>query len=328
MRVGIVGSGKIVHEFLSMQKEREEIKVTAIVSRPGSIEKLNTLAKEYQIPLVYTDYEKFLQEAPIDFVYIGVVNSIHYTYVKQALLTGHHVINEKPFTSTYDEAMELAKLAREKKLFLLEAITLLHFPNYRWIQEHVKELGAITMVQCNFSQYSSRYDQYLKGEVLPAFDPACSGGSLYDINIYNLHFTAGLFGKPEAVSYHPRIGFNGIDTSGVALLSYPGFTAVLSGAKDSNSPGYAIVQGEKGYLKVNGIPSELKELTVCLHGETKSFSLNEKRHRMTDEMLEFDRILRENDREAADRLLSHSLTVMEILQKARKSGGITFPADR
>lgn len=131
----------------------------------------------------------------------------------------------------------------------------------------------------------------------------------------------------KGVHYYPRIGFNGIDTSGTAVLEYPDFHAVLSGAKDSDSPGYAIVQGEKGYIKVNGIPSQVAELTVRINGETRTFTENRSAHRMVDEMLEFDRILTEEDWEKADRLLEHSLTVMKILETARKSGGIHFPAD-
>lgn len=327
MKVGIVGTGKIVREFLEMQKTQERIEVTSLVCRPGSVEKGRELQEIYQIPALYTDYESFLKEAKMDAVYLGIVNQMHAAYAEKALLAGRNVINEKPFTSTVKETEKLVSLAREKKLFLLEAITLLHFPNYHWIREHIRELGKITMVQCNYSQYSSRYDQYRKWEVLPAFDPAASGGSLMDINIYNLHFTAGLFGMPEKIHYYPRIGFNGIDTSGTAVLEYPDFHAVLSGAKDSESPGYAVIQGEDGYIRVNGIPSQVAELTVFAGGVTRTFTKNQKRHRMVDEMLEFDRILTEDDRETADRLLEHSLTVMKLLEAARKDGGIHFPAD-
>ena len=327
MKVGIVGTGKIVREFLEMQKTQERIEVTSLVCRPGSVEKGRELQEIYQIPALYTDYESFLKEAKMDAVYLGIVNQMHAAYAEKALLAGRNVINEKPFTSTVKETEKLVSLAREKKLFLLEAITLLHFPNYHWIREHIRELGKITMVQCNYSQYSSRYDQYRKWEVLPAFDPAASGGSLMDINIYNLHFTAGLFGMPEKIHYYPRIGFNGIDTSGTAVLEYPDFHAVLSGAKDSESPGYAVIQGEDGYIRVNGIPSQVAELTVFAGGVTRTFTKNQKRHRMVDEMLEFDRILTEDDRETAERLLEHSLTVMKLLEAARKDGGIHFPAD-
>ncbi|MEI3193747.1 MAG: hypothetical protein V8S22_07405 [Lachnospiraceae bacterium] len=216
---------------------------------------------------------------------------------------------------------------KREKAVSAGAITFLHFPNYHWIREHIRELGKITMVQCNYSQYSSRYDQYRKGEVLPAFDPAASGGSLMDINIYNLHFTAGLFGMPGE---DPLLSENRIQRdrySGTAVLEYPDFHAVLSGAKDSESPGYAVIQGEDGYIRVNGIPSQVAELTVFAGGVTRTFTKNQKRHRMVDEMLEFDRILTEDDRETAERLLEHSLTVMKLLEAARKDGGIHFPAD-
>ena len=160
MKVGIAGTGKIVREFLNMQKDQERIEVTALVCRPQSEKTGRELAEQYGIPALYTDYETFLKEAEMDAVYLGIVNQMHAFYAEKALLAGRNVINEKPFTSTVKEAEKLVRLAREKHLFLLEAITLLHFPNYHYIQEHLKDLGKITMVQANFSQYSSRYDKY------------------------------------------------------------------------------------------------------------------------------------------------------------------------
>ena len=53
----------------------------------------------------------------------------------------------------------------------------------------------------------------------------------------------GLFGAPESVNYTANLGFNGIDTSGVATLKYPGFFALAIGAKDTESPGFATIQG-------------------------------------------------------------------------------------
>lgn len=55
-------------------------------------------------------------------VYVSVPNSLHFEWTKKALLAGKHVLCEKPFTSNADEARELVKLAKEKKLVLLEAV--------------------------------------------------------------------------------------------------------------------------------------------------------------------------------------------------------------
>lgn len=150
MKVGIAGTGKIVREFLNMQKDQERIEVTALVCRPQSEKTGRELAEQYGIPALYTDYETFLKEAEMDAVYLGIVNQMHAFYAEKALFAGRNVINEKPFTSTVKEAEKLVRLAREKHLFLLEAITLLHFPNYHYIQEHLKDLGKITMVPGQF----------------------------------------------------------------------------------------------------------------------------------------------------------------------------------
>ena len=133
-------------------------------------------------------------------------------------------------------------------LFLFEAIVTLYMPNYALIKENLAKLGPLHLVQCNFSQYSSRYDALLEGKITNVFNPAFSGGALADIGIYNLHYVIGLFGKPKAMRYYPNMHACGIDTSGVAILEYDGFIATCSCAKDSTSKNISQLQGEKGYL--------------------------------------------------------------------------------
>ena len=65
--------------------------------------------------------------------------------------------------------------------------------------------------------------------------------------------------------YTANIGFNGIDTSGIINLQYEDFIAVSLGAKDSESPSFATIQGEKGYIKVLSAPNEFKEFAKIYH---------------------------------------------------------------
>lgn len=328
MKLGIAGSGGIVTEVLKALQEIDEVQVTAIFVRPHSREKGEALAGQYGIPSIYTDYAEFLHSADIDFAYIGLINSAHFSYARDALLAGKNVIVEKPFASNLKEVEQLAGLAQSKKLFLFEAVSLLHMPNYAKLKELLPLIGRITMVQANYSQYSSRYDKYLAGEVLPAFDPALSGGSLYDINIYNLNLIIGLFGRPEAVSYTANIGFNGIDTSGMALLQYKYFPAVAIGAKDSDSPSGCTIQGEKGWICCDGVPGELNSVELCLRKqEPQHYALNAYSHRLAHEFKDFADIFAANDLAARDRCLAISLQVAEAAEKARLSAGIHFPAD-
>ena len=86
------------------------------------------------------------------------------------------------------------------------------------------------MVQCNFSQYSSRYHDFCAGKVWPSFDPACAGGALMDLGVYNVSYVVGLFGSPNKVHYAANIT-RGIDTSGVLTMEYRSFKAVSINAK-------------------------------------------------------------------------------------------------
>lgn len=324
MKLAIIGTGKIVQEALAALQQVPQIECRAICGRSHSRAKAEQLAAQYQIGTVYTDYTALLQDSTIDFVYIGVINSVHYEYTKAALLAGKHVILEKPFTARYEEAVELAQLAREKGLYLFEAVTLLHVPNFKEIQAALPQLGPIRMVQGNYSQYSSRYEQYQQGTVLPAFDPALYGGALYDINIYNLNFVVGLFGAPHAVHYYPNVGFNGIDTSGCVTMRYDGFQAVCIGAKDSASPGHLIIQGEKGYIRVNGAPNELATFEISLDGIVEVKQYNQYRHRMVHEFIEFAAIYEKRDYARMLVGLEISQAVMHTVAQAVQSAGLVY----
>ena len=330
MKLGIVGSGGIVKDVLIALKPINTIEIQAIWVRPHSESKGQALAQENNIPQVYTDYEAFLQQADIDTAYIALVNSAHYEYAKKALLAGRNVIVEKPFGSNLREVQELVHLAKEKNLFLWEAVSLLHMPNFRKLQELLPKLGPIRMVQANYSQYSSRYDKYLAGTVLPAFDPQLSGGALYDINIYNLNLIIGLFGAPNDLIYQAHKGFNGIDTSGVVLMGYPEFQALAIGAKDSGSPSTCLIQGEKGWLKVETAPNQLEKIACQIRGEDniQEYALNQYSHRLSHEFVAFAAMLANKGFAARDLYLNISLQVAEAAEKARKQADINFLADQ
>lgn len=331
MKLAILGTGFIVKAgALPALKEVPEIEVTAIFARPRSREVAEGLARLYGIGRVYTDYDELLRAEDVDCVYVGLTNSVHHEFAKKALLAGKHVIMEKPFASTVAETEELVELALARQLYMFEAVTLLHQPNFDAIKKTLPELGRIRAVTANYSQYSSRYDRYLKKEVLPAFDPELSGGALYDINIYNLNFIVGLFGAPLDVRYEANLGFNGIDTSGTLFLRYQDFSAVALGAKDSDSPGFINIQGEKGWLRVLGAPNELKTFEVSLRGTgtTSRYELNRYSHRMVQEFKDFAAIYAAGDYAAMKKGLDVSLTVMRTVEKARKGAGIVFACDK
>jgi predicted dehydrogenase len=287
MKLSIAGTGKIAEEVLQMlQREFQgEIEVTGIFSREKSVEHAIDLCMAYAPKgFVFTDYDRMLEEAEADFVYIANANHVHYDYARRAMMAGHSVIVEKPLTLTRVETEALYDLAILNALYCMPAFSLLYMPLFEELAQQLPKLGTVRMVECNYSQYSSRYDRYLQGVMTPAFDPAQGGGALMDINIYNLCFTIALFGPPQTIRYTRNLGYNGVDTSGTMLLQYPSFVASLTGAKDSDGPSHGIIQGEKGYIMVNGPVSTMQEFSLHLRGqEPQTFRAKEGPHRLSYE---------------------------------------------
>ena len=121
MKLAIIGTGKIVHEALNALTAVESICVEAIYARPHSAKTGEELARQYGIKEVYTDYDRLLAEADVDAVYIGLINSAHFSYTRAALLAGKHVILEKPLTSTLEEAQALSRISKETGCYVLDA---------------------------------------------------------------------------------------------------------------------------------------------------------------------------------------------------------------
>ncbi|MBR4903098.1 MAG: Gfo/Idh/MocA family oxidoreductase [Selenomonadaceae bacterium] len=316
MKISILGTGKIIPEAVAAIQASKKFHVANIWARPHSRDKAAALAEQFTIDKFTVDLDEILNDNAIDFVYIGLVNSVHYDYAKRFLDAGKNVIVEKPFTTDAAQAQELIDLALSKKLYLFEAVTTLHQPNFYVIRNAVKKIGEIKIVLCNFSQYSSRYDAYKRGEVAPAFDPKCNGGALRDINIYNLNFVVGLFGMPKKISYVANYGFNGVDTSGIVSLEYENFLAQCIAAKDSASPSFLSIQGDGGYILAHGTPNELNSFDLAIRGEeVQKFALNKFKHRMIHEFVDFGEIFERGDYSAVEKGLKISLDVMKVVEQ-------------
>lgn len=317
MRVGIAGAGMIVPTFLDAAALVKEMEIYAIFARKEEVRK--EFCGKYQIPVGYDSYEKLLADSKVDVIYVALPNNLHFSFAKEALLAGKHVILEKPFTVTYEEAKEIAAIAREKKLYLFEAITTQYNPNYHKMKELLPRIGDIKLVALNFSQYSSRYDNFKKGIISPSFDPNNAGGALMDLNIYNIHFVAGLFGKPLKVRYCSNMERD-VDTSGILVMEYPDFQAVCIAAKDCGAPLSVSVQGNKGFIHSDYASSILAEFSFQENKcEPEHYHLADSPQRLFYELQTFAEYYEDKDWEAFDKRLSHSLMVMEILDQARDS---------
>jgi predicted dehydrogenase len=322
MNIAILGAGSIVPDFLEAAAELEEVNLYAIWGRESSLNRMIEYQKQYDIDCIYLDYEELLTDEKVDAMYVALPNHLHYSYAKQAVEHEKHVIVEKPFASSYEQAEDLVKSAQNHQVMVFEAISNQYMPNYLKTSELIGSLGSMKIMQLNFSQYSRRYDQFLAGRILPVFDPKQSGGALMDLNVYNIHYVLGLFGKPERITYHANVQ-RGIDTSGILTMEYKEFQCVCIGAKDCKAPASITLQGEKGYIHSTDTANVYNRFSICLNdGASEYIALNEGKPRLYYELKTFADMVAGTDMEAYNRYCQHTLDVQAILDEARRQVGI------
>ncbi len=322
MNIGTIGSGMIVEKIIENMHKTTSLHCGAIYSR--SEEKGRALADKFGVKKVYTDLECMMSDPDIDIIYVASPNSLHYIHSKMALEHGKHVLCEKPMTPYVAQTEELYKLAESKKLLLFEAMTIAHAPNFKVMKEHLTDVGRVRLVLLSYSQYSSRYDQLRKDDVTNVFDPEFYGGALMDINIYNIYTVVALFGRPQNVHYYPNCYKNGIDTSGILVMTYPDFVCQCTGSKDAHGENSVQIQGDDGYICASGSTNTNPPVHVVTKDKDVVIDHQPDGHQWYYEMQSFDRIFNEMDYDLMEEERLKTLDCTWILETARKSAGMPF----
>ncbi|MEA4911366.1 MAG: Gfo/Idh/MocA family oxidoreductase [Oscillospiraceae bacterium] len=325
IRIGTVGTGFIVDNFFDAVSRVPDMEVTCVYSRDK--EKARGFAKKHGVTKYSCDKDAFLSDEALDIIYVASPNSLHFEWSRDALRAGRSVICEKPFVPTLRELETLVSLARERELFLFEAITVPHLPNYKLLREHLGALGSLRLVQMNFSQYSSRYKAFVDGKNPNVFNSEFAGGALMDINYYNLYFALCLFGEPLDIRYLANTAANGIDTSGVLTLRYDGFVCEAVGAKDSRSENFVQLQGDAGYIYLPHESSRCLSFDVHTAAGEAHYNAQTDENALYYELCDFADIYLSRDYLRLDELFENSLLATRMTERARRGAGILFPSD-
>lgn len=321
MKIGVIGSGFIIGVFTEGMKQYKNVELYAIWGRHEEKIKSFDCFKKY-----YTNIDDFYNDKEIDVVYVAVPNSLHYEYAMKALKAGKHVLCEKPFCQTYKQTKALIDYAKKKKLFLFETIMTKHAKNFEKIKKAVNDIGDIKLVEVNLSQYSRRYDKFKAGTTLPAFDYKLAGGALMDMGVYNIHFVVDIFGSPKKVTYFPNIEKN-VDTSGVCVLDYGKFKASIITAKDCKTQCFGLIQGDKGYIRLNTETSRLASYSIIMNdGKRKDVDDKDQSEFAGWKTLydAFMKIYKNKDYETCYEYLEDTLRVQKVLDAARASANMKF----
>ena len=171
-------------------------------------------AAEFEVPRAYGDYDALFADEDVDVVYIGTPIGTHAEVARRALLAGKHVLLEKAFTTTADEARELAALAAEQGRFLMEAMWMRFNPAIQRVLDEVAAgaIGDVRTVQAGFG--------FPPPPGAIHWRPDLGGGALLDMGVYPLSFAHLLLGVPDRVEATGEMRDDGLDLTASVFLRY------------------------------------------------------------------------------------------------------------
>lgn len=326
VKFGVIGTSVISKQFINAVSKSEEMEVRGIYSRTK--EKGKKIVEEYNIGKVYTDLEEFFNDEEIDAIYIASPNSLHCEQSIAAMKKGKNVLCEKPLASNVKEIEEMIKVSKENNVTFMEAMMTTFTPNFDVIKENLSRIGKVRKIYVNFSKVSSKYNDYLKGNLPNIFNPKFSTGATMDLGVYTLYPLLNIFGKPKKIDSRLSLLPTGVDGEGNIILDYNDFSAYLSYSKISTSYIPCEIQGESGSIVVDGW-SIMNKVTLYLNnGVREELTLEQDKNPMYYEIQEFKKLVLNKEKESKINTHYLSLEVGKILEKVRKENNIIFPGDK
>jgi len=224
-----------------------EHEIVAVAARDQK--RAQEFADKFGIKRAYEGYENIANDPEVDVVYVNVLNRDHVKCVMIALNGGKNVLCEKPLAINSKQVGEMIQLAREKKVFFMEAFWSRCFPVYEEIRRALKDgkIGEPKFLQGNFG---IEMDPEEMARVLVK---KIGGSSLIDLGCYLIMYTTMIFNgqRPEAIHAWGKLNKEGVDVLDCISLKYKDDVyAQLILSAEVNMTQKVMVFGTKGQIEV------------------------------------------------------------------------------
>ncbi|HEU5168660.1 MAG TPA: Gfo/Idh/MocA family oxidoreductase [Chitinophagaceae bacterium] len=327
IRWGILGCGRIARKFAADLRLVADAELTAIASR--NKETLELFAKDFPCKQLHNSYEALSASSEVDVIYVATPHSHHHEHTILCLNHDKAVLCEKAFAINSRQATEMIKTAKDRKVFLMEALWTKFLPHYKKLQELLqqKTLGDIKSVLVNFGfKTSEKSPQRL-------FDPLLGGGTLLDIGIYNVFMAMSVLGKPDSIEAIMTPTSTGVDEQIAVLFQYnSGAMAQLFSSFVTNLPTQAEINGTQGCITLTTRfyeQSATMQLSKKIPYEREIIPVEkEEGFGYQYEARHVNECLKKGLIESPVMTHADTLLLMEILDKIRKKARIEYPADR
>lgn len=321
IRWGLMGAGRISGWFATALAAAQGAEKYAIASR--TLEKGQEFAEKYGFEKAYGSYEEMLADPKVDVVYIGTPVREHFGHIMMCLNAGKHVLCEKSLTVNAEQAKRAAALAREKKLFFMEAMWTKCQPVFRQIKQWVAEglLGEVQAVDIRFYTQSGKGHRLYKHEL--------AGGALLDLGYYPVTYACELLGyQPKKIQNHAIIGAQNVDYLDSVVLEYEaGRFAHLSCGLGAEKMVSLYILGTKGRISMQEeyfFQAQKAELVNFDNEVIASCEIPFLQNGYEYEAMEVMECLEKGLTESDKVKLDDTVAVMEILDICRKQIGFKY----
>jgi len=323
IRLGILGTGNMARAFATGLRHAPAIRLSAVASR--SAEAAAGFAREFNAPRHYADYAALAADPEIDLVYIATPHSRHMQDSLMCLDAGKAVLCEKPFAINAGEARQVIARAREKNLFLMEAMWTRYIPSVVRLRELLSE-NAIGNVQLMLAG----------GAFMPAFNPQAylfrpdlGGGVLLDAGVYLVSASSMVFGTPSRIVAAGSKGQTGVDEHDAFVLEHPNgaLASCFVSLRASMSPEMTLM-GDRGKIRVHAPVFAPRQLTLSLAGkadEVLDFPFEGNGYQF--EAIEVARCMLAGETESAIMPLDETLAIMQTMDQIRQQLQLTYPME-
>ena len=312
-----IGTGRLANQVAGQLLASGRHRIVSCYTR--DFEKAESFAREYSCK-AYESVEDAIKGPEVEGIYVVTPHNAHYRYVKKALELGKPVLCEKAFTVNAKEAEELIQIARERKIYLAEAMWTWFSASAntckKWIDEN--KIGKIRSASFTYHMNSINYAPRVS-------DPKRAGGALLDITVYPITYAYRLWGIPKNIVSTGKIE-NGIDVSEEIEFDYGDFKVGIS-ASIIDTKGFEkmIIKGEEGtirallYHMMNGLT-----LSKGLFNREKYKGPGPKFNTYLDEFDTAANEIREGLTESKMHTLNNTLDVMKIMDLIRGQIGLEY----
>jgi len=270
----------------------------------------------------------------VEIVYVSTLHPLHASNSLLCLKHGKAVLSEKPLTLNAKEAEEVIQVAREKKLFYMEAMWTRFFPAIQKVRQLIQEgqLGELKLVQANFGFRNPGIPRLSKEEL--------GGGATLDIGVYPISLASMVFGGHSPSKIHAFGSLeSGVDAQAVVSLIYkPEELASLAFTILSETPKEATITGSNGFVKIHTPFWCPTKLTINIGGKVEEleFPIPQKNQTwnfvnsagMQYEGAHANEMLHKGRTESDLISLTESLTIMRTLDEVRRQLGMQYSSEK